>query len=416
MRPYTFRLLIPLLMSAAASAQNIPFTISNLNLPLSSTNSTYTTNVTVLSGASAALSGAGLVNQVATLTGTGSTVRERGLNCGSAIQLAVTFTFPLGSITAFVNGPQPKTASTTLDFSIGAGTGLFLGAGGSGTITGTVTPSATGATITGSGSGTIVPGAPPTPAISPSGIVPIYSSVPMVQPGAWISIYGSNFASGLTQWKGDFPKTLGGVSVKIDNKDAYLWFVGSNQINVQVPDDSFQGCVNVVVTTPNGTATSQVTLQPVQPSWNLWGGTQYAAGFIRPSDGSYVFVGPASVQGRAAKVGETVELYGAGFGPVAHPVPAGQADTITGVNPTTFPVTITVGGKQATVVYAGLSAAGSYQVDFVVPQVPVGDNLVVATVAAPNPILFSSNSTQNCQDPDPQGAAPTTCNVYIPVQ
>src|SRR4051812_44266494 len=114
MRLFSYRFLIPLLISAAASAQNIPFTFANFILPLSSTNDTYITNLTVLSGASASVSGAGLTNQIATLTGKGTAVRERGLNCGSAIQLALTFTFPLGSISALVSGALPKTTTTTL--------------------------------------------------------------------------------------------------------------------------------------------------------------------------------------------------------------------------------------------------------------------------------------------------------------
>ncbi len=101
---------------------------------------------------------------------------------------------------------------------------------------------------------------------------------------------------------------------------------------------------------------------------------------------------------------------------MAHPVAAGQVDSVSGQNVTNDQVNVTVGGKPATLLYAGLSQAGAYQLDFIVPQVPTGDNLVVATVNAPNPLLFSSFATQNCQDSDPQGAIPTTCNIYIPVQ
>src|ERR1019366_6072554 len=76
------------------------------------------------------------------------------------------------------------------------------------------------------------------PAITPNGIVPVYSSTPIIQPGSWASIYGIDLASATTLWNNDFPTSLGGTSVTIDNKPAYLWVVSPTQINLQVPDDS----------------------------------------------------------------------------------------------------------------------------------------------------------------------------------
>ena len=63
------------------------------------------------------------------------------------------------------------------------------------------------------------------PAISSGGVVPINSTVTTIQPGEWASIYGSNLASGTTIWNGDFPTSLGGTSVTINGKAAYLWYV-----------------------------------------------------------------------------------------------------------------------------------------------------------------------------------------------
>ena len=51
------------------------------------------------------------------------------------------------------------------------------------------------------------------PAISPGGVVPLYSTVNTIQPGGWVSIYGSNLAAGTSVWNGDFPTSLGGTSV-----------------------------------------------------------------------------------------------------------------------------------------------------------------------------------------------------------
>jgi uncharacterized protein (TIGR03437 family) len=57
---------------------------------------------------------------------------------------------------------------------------------------------------------------------------------------------------------------------------------------------------------------------------------------------------------------------------------AGQV--FTGASATVNPVTITIGGVQADVSFAGLSSAGLYQFNLVVPDVPSGDQTLQASV------------------------------------
>ena len=90
------------------------------------------------------------------------------------------------------------------------------------------------------------------PAISPGGVVPLYGTVNIIQPGGWVSIYGTNLAAGTAVWNGDFPTSLGGTSVTINGKPAYLSLVSPGQINLQAPDDTATGAVPVVVTTSAG--------------------------------------------------------------------------------------------------------------------------------------------------------------------
>jgi len=64
-----------------------------------------------------------------------------------------------------------------------------------------------------------------TPSIFVDGVVPLFSKANgnnSIQPGSWISVYGSNLASGTTVWNGDFPTSLSGTSVKVNGKPAYL--------------------------------------------------------------------------------------------------------------------------------------------------------------------------------------------------
>jgi streptogramin lyase len=48
------------------------------------------------------------------------------------------------------------------------------------------------------------------PSISSGGIGPVYSSVNIVQPGEWASIYGAGLASSTVTWNGTFSTSLGG--------------------------------------------------------------------------------------------------------------------------------------------------------------------------------------------------------------
>src|SRR6185312_5624861 len=69
------------------------------------------------------------------------------------------------------------------------------------------------------------------PSISPGGVVPLYGTTNIIQAGEWISIYGSNLAATSESWSGDFPQSLGGASVTVNGKPAYLMYASPTQIN-----------------------------------------------------------------------------------------------------------------------------------------------------------------------------------------
>jgi len=232
---------------------------------------------------------------------------------------------------------------------------------------------------------------PPTavPSISPGGVVPLNSAVNTIQTGEWVSIWGSNLAGTTAVWKGDFQTTLGGTTVTIDGRQAYLEYVSPTQINVQVPDDSATGTVQVVVTTAGGSATSTVTLGAVAPSFLLLD-SKHVAGIILRSDGSgaygggtYDIIGPTgSSLGYptvAAKAGDIVELFATGFGPTNPVVRAGQA--YSGAARTVDAVNVQIGTWNVTPMFAGLSGAGLVQINVTIAGgVGTGDVPLVATV------------------------------------
>jgi uncharacterized protein (TIGR03437 family) len=72
-------------------------------------------------------------------------------------------------------------------------------------------------------------------------------------------------------------------------------------------------------------------------------------------------------------------LYGVGFGPTTPHVPAGQV--FSGAAPTTNAVTVSIGGVNAKVLFSGITEAGLYQINLIVPpNTGSGDQPLQATV------------------------------------
>jgi uncharacterized protein (TIGR03437 family) len=189
------------------------------------------------------------------------------------------------------------------------------------------------------------------------------SGTAAIAPNSFVSIYGSGFASAPLVWSPvtSLPTSLGGVSVKIDAKDAYVYFVSASQINVLAPPDTTVGPVAVEVTTGAGTATSTATLTPVTPAWFAYNGTTLAA----------LFANTATLVGTShpAKAGDILQLYANGLGATIPAAPTGV------VLNTAYPlddlsrVKVLIEGKATTVLFAGLVSPGLYQVNV---QVPAG--------------------------------------------
>jgi uncharacterized protein (TIGR03437 family) len=210
----------------------------------------------------------------------------------------------------------------------------------------------------------------PTPAITTSGIVP-----GTIQPGEWVSIYGTNLASETATWTGNFPTSLGGTSVTIDGKPAYLSFASYGQINLQAPNDNASGMVPVVITTASGIVKSTVTLAQFSPAFFLLDSTHVAGIILRANGkgayggGTYDIIGPTGTSlgyaTVAAKAGDNVALFGNGFGPTSPAVLPGQP--FSGAAATTNPVTLRINDVTVTPTFAGLSGPGLYQINLTIP-------------------------------------------------
>lgn len=209
--------------------------------------------------------------------------------------------------------------------------------------------------------------------------------VPIIAPNTWVEIKGLDLAPAgdSRAWQGsDFvngqlPTQLDGVSVTVNGKPAYVYYISPAQVNILTPPDSLSGSVSVQVTN-NGVKTSAFTVaaQAGSPSFFVFSGGPYIA--AEHADGS--FIGPPSLYpGYTTPVqpNEEIMIFANGFGPTSVPV-VGGAETQSGtLSP--LPV-ISIGGVNATVAFAGLIGPGEFQFNVVVPaSLSSGDKSITAT-------------------------------------
>ena len=207
---------------------------------------------------------------------------------------------------------------------------------------------------------------------------------PGIASGAWLSIFGANLSQSTYQWQagdivnGMLPTSLQGVSVTINGLPAYIDYISPSQINVLAPDDATVGPVQVqVIAAQQASNAVSAPKSQFAPALLTLGGTSVAALHT-----DYSLVGAPNLLPGAvttpAKPGETILLYGVGFGPATPPQPTGQ-QVATAV-PLANPVQIVIGGLTASVQYAGLVQSGLYQFNVTVPNLPNGDAKVVAAI------------------------------------
>jgi len=227
---------------------------------------------------------------------------------------------------------------------------------------------------------------PVLPSITTNGVVSAsaFGEFGAVAPGSWIEIYGSALAIDSRSWTtSDFsgvnaPVSLDGTLVTVGGQQAVIDYISPGQVNAQVPLSVSPGAQPLVVTTPSGsTATYTVTVKATEPglfapSNFLIGGQQYVAATF--TDGKTFVAPPNSISGvtsRLANPGDTIVLYGVGFGAVTPGVPSGQI--VQTSNTLTAPVTFSFGSTAAAPpAYQGLApgSVGLYQFNVVVPAVP----------------------------------------------
>lgn len=237
-----------------------------------------------------------------------------------------------------------------------------------------------------------VPAGPGAPAISPGGVISAsgFGGFSTIAPDTWIEIYGANLAADSRAWAaGDFqglnaPTAIDRTTVTIGGQDAFIEYVSPGQVNAQVPSTTPTGTQPVIVGTAAGISpafnVNVVAMQPAfyAPPQLSIGGNQYIGALML--DGK-TFVGPPGafpgITTARAHPGQTITLYGVGFGAVDPPTLAGQVSPLSS-EVFSFPV-ISIGGVQVQETYKGLApgSVGLYQFNIVVPAVGSSDTAAV---------------------------------------
>ena len=244
-----------------------------------------------------------------------------------------------GAVTVTARANAPNLASTTAD------------------ITGSVTPNKV-------------------PVLFPNRVVNNLNSLngAPLSPGMVAQVHGSALAPSTAE-PGVLPlrKTFNGTRVLVGAFEAPLYFLSDAQLNVQIPTELAPDREYAIVVEGNGglTLPDSLTLAQAQPGVAAFSDRRIIAQHL-----NFALITPTA----PAQQGEAITLYLVGMGAtdvlVASATPSPSVEPLARVK--ALP-TVTVGGRPASVIFAGLTpgAVGLYQINLFVPTGGTGDLPVV---------------------------------------
>jgi uncharacterized protein (TIGR03437 family) len=201
------------------------------------------------------------------------------------------------------------------------------------------------------------------PYIVPTGVANGAGSTPQtgLAAGSVVSIFGANLANGVALGPSSpMTQTLAGTTVLLGSRLLPLFFVSPAQINFQLPSDVPSGAQTLTVST-QGQPDVQASFNVVQDAPGLFSsavnGQTYAV--ATHADGSPVTLAAPVQQG------ETITLYGTGFGPSTPARPFGFAVPQSPAYVLNDPATIQIGSAAPVAPSAAFAVAGSVGVDAV---------------------------------------------------
>jgi len=234
----------------------------------------------------------------------------------------------------------------------------------------------------------------PTPVLG--GILNAASDQPgAVSPGEIISIFGTNIGPttpvGLTLTSaGKVSTTLAGTTVTFNGVPAPLTYVSSGQVNAIVPYEVGVSSTTSVVVSVGGNPSQLLPLNVTFTAPAIFSLSQGGSGQGAILNQNYSVNGASNP---AAK-GSAIQIYATGEGILAPPAATGSVTPASPPFPVpaATPVTVTVGGQPAQVLYAGEApglVSGVLQVNVVIPS--------GAASGAAVPVVLSVGNASNAQ-------------------
>jgi uncharacterized protein (TIGR03437 family) len=299
----------------------------------------------------------------------------------------------IGFLTFIGENPPPDVPGVIV-----GGTGAYAGATGSFTIA-NIAEAPDGKSFTLTGSGAITTGATGLPVITE--VTTAFGKAEIV-PNSWTVIKGTNLVPANTPstgviWSsapefasGKMPTNLQGMSVTVNGVPAYVYFYCSaatdkdcatDQINILTPLDSIGDTVPASIVVTNGSVSSAAfivnEISFAEPSFLLFSTKGHVVAVHL--DGS--LLGPTSLYpglSTPAKAGETVLVFGIGFGTPKGGATQGSATQAGAVQ---AGVQCSIGNKVVQGVPANIISPGLAQFNLTIPAgTPSGDNLIFCAV------------------------------------
>ena len=180
-------------------------------------------------------------------------------------------------------------------------------------------------------------------------------------PGAIATVFGARLSSGEQQaTRLPLPTQMNAVQVRVNGAPVRLYYVAAGQVNFEMPASAAAGPVSVTVNNAGSdSAAFGLTLAEAAPAiFPAAAGSRQGAILIA---GTATLAGPS---GEAARRGQAVEIYCTGLG--------------------TAPVTVSIGGSQAQVLFSGPAPGfpGLQQVNAIVPAEATAGAEVPVTIQA----------------------------------
>jgi uncharacterized protein (TIGR03437 family) len=209
-------------------------------------------------------------------------------------------------------------------------------------------------------------------------------------PGSMVAIFGSGLADGATSaMEFPLPALLGGARVSVAGRTAPLIFAGQSQVNGLLPYGLAPNVSHQVVLRRGGQfGLSELVVTAGLPGIFTVNQSGSGQAIVVHAANPLLIADAQNPIGR----GEAIVIYCEGLGDVDPVIESGQQTPVSPLRRVVAPVSVTIGGQEASVVFAGLTPglAGLYQINAVTPPgIAPGDAvpLVVAVGGQSGPTV-----------------------------